>query len=214
MCWDKRIITNTCVLRNSKSIDDWHIQKRGHLLKHYQIQLYHWYFDFCLIFNGEYIYKHCLTGIPKLETFDENMHGMSTDNKRQLVLFDVTGLPIENVPIELATCFREVLDNGGTSHAEPYGESAPSPLPWPELHEVGGGVILPCNNIIRHLPSTYDQKLSLLSRLFPKRKQEVPQDQCHINRISMNVYIAFFISDVQYKTLICYCYFIRMLTPQ
>jgi len=36
---------------------------------------------------------------------------MSTDNKRQLVLFDVTGLPTENVPRELATCFREVLDN-------------------------------------------------------------------------------------------------------
>jgi len=63
--------------------------------------------------------------------------------------------------------------------------------------------------------------------LFPKRKQEVPQGQCHINRISMTVYfrlmfisrviilfIAFFISDVQYKTLICYCYFIRMLTTQ
>jgi len=37
---------------------------------------------------------------------------MSTDNKRQLVLFDVTGLNTENVPRELATCFREVLDNG------------------------------------------------------------------------------------------------------
>jgi len=49
----------------------------------------------------------------------------SIDNnivKRQLVLFDVTCLPIENVPRELATCFREVLDNGGTIHVEPYGE--------------------------------------------------------------------------------------------
>jgi len=35
--------------------------------------------------------QHCLTGIPKLETFDESVHGtcMSTDNKRQLILFDV-----------------------------------------------------------------------------------------------------------------------------
>ena len=47
---------------------------------------------------------------------------MSTDDKRQLVLLDVTGLPTENVPRKLATCFREVLDNGGTIHAEPYGE--------------------------------------------------------------------------------------------
>jgi len=68
------------------------------------------------------MHQHCLTGIPKLETFYESAHGMSTDNKRQLLLFDVAGLPIENVPRELATCFRKVLDNGGTIHTEPYGE--------------------------------------------------------------------------------------------
>jgi len=113
---------------------------------------------------------------------------MSTYNK--LVMFDVTGLPTENVPRELITCFREVLDDGGTIHAEPYGKPAPSSSSWTEKHEVGGGVILPCNYIIRHLPSTYDQKLSLLSRLFPTRKQKVPQDQCHINRISMTVYFS------------------------
>jgi len=52
------------------------------------------------------MHQHCLTGIPKLETFDESADGMSKDNKCQLILFDVTGLPIENVPRELATCFR------------------------------------------------------------------------------------------------------------
>jgi len=45
--------------------------------------------------------------IPKLETFDERAHGMSTDNKSQLVLFYTTGLPTENVPRELTTCYRE-----------------------------------------------------------------------------------------------------------
>jgi len=127
-----------------------------------------------------------LTGISKLETFDEIAHGMSTDNK--LVMFDVTDLPTGNVPRELTTCFREGLDDGGTIHAEPYGEPAPSSSSWTEQHEVGSGVIPSCNYIIGHLPSTYDQKLSLLSRLFPKRKQEVPQDQCHINRTNMTVY--------------------------
>jgi len=95
-------------------------------------------------------------------SFDESAHGLYTDNRRQLVLFDVTGLPTENVPRELATCFREVLDNDETLHSEPYGETAPSPSPWPEQHEVGVGVILPCSYIIRHLPSTYDRKLSPL----------------------------------------------------
>ena len=68
------------------------------------------------------MHQHCLTGIPKLETFDESAHGMSIDNKRQLILFDITGLSIENVPRELATCFRKVLDIGGIIHTEPYGE--------------------------------------------------------------------------------------------
>jgi len=87
-----------------------------------------------MIFNAEFIHQHCLAGIPKLETFDESAHGMSTDNKRQLILFDVTGLPIESVPRELVTCLRDVLDNGVTMHAEPYGEPSPSSSPWPELH--------------------------------------------------------------------------------
>ena len=105
-----------------------------------------------------------MTGIPKLETFDECAHVMSPDYYRQLILVNVTGLPIQNVPIELATCFREVLDNCLTIHAEPYGEPAPSPSPWPEQHKFGVGVILPCSyiHVIRHFPSTYDQKLSLL----------------------------------------------------
>jgi len=44
---------------------------------------------------------------------------MSTDNKRQLVLFDVTGLPTENVPRELR-CFSTLSApplNGGVPKA-------------------------------------------------------------------------------------------------
>jgi len=58
-------------------------------------------------------------------SFDECAHGLSANNKRQLALFDVTGLPTENEPRELATCLRELLGNGGTIHPEPYGEPAP-----------------------------------------------------------------------------------------
>ena len=53
ICCRKTYNKNTCVLSNSGSIDDWHNLKRGHLLNHYQIQLYHWYCDLFLIFNGE-----------------------------------------------------------------------------------------------------------------------------------------------------------------
>jgi len=77
------------------------------------------------------------------------------------VTFGVTCLPTENVPRELTTCFREVLDDGGTIHAEPYCETAPSSPCWTKQHKVGGGVILPCNYIIRHLPSTYMTRSSV-----------------------------------------------------
>ena len=73
----------------------------------------------------------------------------------------VTDLPIENVPRELATCFREVLDNGGTMHVEPYGEPAPSSWLWPEL-------LMQLHNKI--FASTYDQKLRLLRHTVSKTK--------------------------------------------
>jgi len=136
------------------------------------------------MFNGDVFHKHCLTGISKLEMFDEIAYGMSTDNK--LVLLDVTGLSTDNLPRGLTTCFKEVLHNGVTIHAEPYGEPASGPSPWTEQHKVGGGVIRPYNYIIRPLPSTYDQKLSLLSRLFPKTKAGI---KCLDER--MTVYFSF-----------------------
>jgi len=87
-------------------------------------------------------------------------------------LVNVTGLSIENVPRELASGFREVLDNCVTIHAEPYGEPAPSPSSWPKQHEVGSGAILPCNYIDRPLPLTFDKKLSLLTYSFQNKSRK------------------------------------------
>ena len=129
-------------------------------------------------------------------------------------IFYVTGLPTEYVPRELATFFREVLDNGGTIHAERYGE--PSPSHWPEQHEVGGGVFRQCNYIIRPLQSTYDLKLSLLRHTVSETKAGSASRPMSHQCINMTVYFisnvfqsshdtfycVFFISDVQYNTLI------------
>ena len=169
-----------------------------------------------MIFNAECIHQHCLTGISKLKTYDESARGMSTDNKRQLIIFYVTCLPIENEPRELATCLRAFLDNCGTMHAELYGKPAPSSTPWPELH-------MPLHNKIFAINICQIRSSVCWDTLFPKQKQDVPQDQCHIKRISMTVYFSFnvyqsshdtfyCVSDFQYKTLTCY--FIRMLTSQ
>ena len=87
---------------------------------------------------------------------------MVTDNARQLMLSDVAGLPVGHVPRELAPSFQVVLDNGGTVHAEPCGDPVPSTYPWPEQHEVGGGVVLPCDYIIKPVQLFYDETLEEL----------------------------------------------------
>jgi len=149
------------------------------------------------------MHQHCLTGIPKLETFVESADGMSTGNKRQLILFDVTGLPIENVPRELATWLREVLDNGWTIHAGPYGEHnyllalAWATRIWQWCHF----------SMQLHNQTFCHQHMTRSSvcwdTLFPKWKQDVPQEQCHINRISMTVYVSFNVYQSSYNTFYC-----------
>lgn len=41
------------------------------------------------------------------------MHDNITDEKRQLILSDIAGLPIGHVPMCLSSHFRDIFDNGG-----------------------------------------------------------------------------------------------------
>ena len=59
-----------------------------------------------------------------------------------------------------------MLDNGGTVYAETIGDPVPNAYPWPAAHEVGGGVVLPCNYLIKPAAndsSTYDSLTVILS---------------------------------------------------
>ena len=103
----------------------------------------------------------CLVWIPELGSFESKFHTLSTDDKRQLTLADVAGLPVGHVPREIAPIFRMVLDDGGTVLSEPCGEPIPSTDPWPEQNESGGGVHIPCNYIIKPVQSLE----SVLSKL-------------------------------------------------
>lgn len=102
-----------------------------------------------LTVDREYTNRHdehaCLVWLPALDTFSIDMHNMFTDEKRQLKLTDIAGLPIGHVPKCLSSVFRHVLDEGGEIHAEVTGEPVPSFAPWPEPQSEGGGVVLPCN---------------------------------------------------------------------
>ena len=42
------------------------------------------------------------------------------------------------------------MNEGWTITAEVTGEPVPSFPPWPAPNEEGGGVVLPCNNLINH----------------------------------------------------------------
>lgn len=107
-----------------------------------------------LVVEPEYTNIHdlnaCLVWLPPLANFPEDIHAMMTDEKRQLRLEDVAGLPIGHVPRSMAGCFRTILDAGGDIVAEATGEPVPSFPPWPEPKHEGGGVVIPANYIITH----------------------------------------------------------------
>jgi len=48
----------------------------------------------------------CFVWIPELGSFESMFHALSTDDKRQLILADVAGLPVGHVPREIAQIFR------------------------------------------------------------------------------------------------------------
>jgi len=59
------------------------------------------------------------------------------------------------------------------------------------LSEVSGGVILPCNYIIRHLPSTYDQKLCLLRHTVSKTKAGSASRLCILVKMFISLVLIF-----------------------
>lgn len=50
---------------------------------------------------------------PTIEQIPPHMHDNITDEKRQLKLSDIAGLPIGHVPRCVSSHFRDILDNGG-----------------------------------------------------------------------------------------------------
>jgi len=107
--------------------------------------------------------------IPSIQHFHPSLHSILTDEKRQLFISDIAGLPIGHVPRELAPCFRSVMDNGGSVYSEVCGEPFPSAYPWPQAHEIGDGVLLPCTYIIKPAAgdycSAYDNLTTTLSEM-------------------------------------------------
>lgn len=111
----------------------------------------------------------CLVWIPELSDLDGNLHNMVTDKERNLILSDIAGLPIGHVPRILASCFYEVLDNGGTVYATATGEPVPSFPPWPAPQEKGGGVVIPCSYTL--LVDNLDVTVKMLSETLSKMKE-------------------------------------------
>jgi hypothetical protein len=90
----------------------------------------------------------CLVWIPDISKFTLSLHDMYTDEKRQLKLSDIAGLPVGHVPGTLSGCFRRILDSGGHIYAIVTGEPCPSFPPWPAPNEKGGGVVIPCRYVV------------------------------------------------------------------
>lgn len=93
----------------------------------------------------------CLVWLPPLSSFSSDIHDLVTDEKRQLKLSDVAGLPIGHVPKCLSKFFCTILDDGGEITAEPTGPPVPSFPPWPAPSEEGGGIVIPCKFNLTHM---------------------------------------------------------------
>ncbi|XP_048757423.2 uncharacterized protein LOC125667806 [Ostrea edulis] len=109
----------------------------------------------------------CLVWLPPLNNFPPNIHNDITDEKRQLKVSDIAGLPIGHVPKCLSAHFRNILDNGGEIFAEVTGQPVVSFPPWPEPNEEGGGVVLPCKYILENVNAStlFDKLKTILSQL-------------------------------------------------
>ena len=111
----------------------------------------------------------CLVWLPPLETFPKTVYNTFTDETRQLKLQDVAGLPLGHVPWILSSFFCAIMEEGGSIVAEVTGQPVPSFPPWPAPKEEGGGVVLPCNYVIRHSDiKTQYSKLGLLLKNTPE----------------------------------------------
>ncbi|KAH3728678.1 uncharacterized protein LOC127853153 [Dreissena polymorpha] len=94
-----------------------------------------------LLVQPEYtnIHDECasLVWLPELDFIPNHMHSLLPDEKRQLKLQDVAGLPIGHVPRNLAGFFRPLMESGHIVAAV-TGEPVPSLPSWPALKEEGG----------------------------------------------------------------------------
>lgn len=113
----------------------------------------------------------CLVWLPDLETFNENVHDLVTDQTRQLKLCDIAGLPIGHVPRILAGFFRTVLDEKGSIYAITTGEPCPSFPPWPAPSEKGGGAVIPCSYFIKCSPCNFESNVCILHSTLDQMKE-------------------------------------------
>lgn len=81
----------------------------------------------------------------------DQVQEMVTDEKRKLKLSDIAGLPIGHVPKCLSKLFRDILDEGGEITREATDQPKPSFPPWPKPNEEGGGIVIPCKDILSKL---------------------------------------------------------------
>ena len=90
-----------------------------------------------------------LVWVPDINSFDDESKSVVVDEKKFLYLSDIAGLPIGHVPFGLSSAIRELIDKGCYVFAIPKGKPIPSFSPWPQLQEKGGGMVIPCNYVIR-----------------------------------------------------------------
>lgn len=135
-----------------------------------------------LTIDREYTNTHdanaCLVWLPPLENFPEDIHDKFTDEKRQLLLSDVAGLPVGHVPKCLSELFCDIMETGGKIFDVVTGDPVPSFPPWPSKEEEGGGIVLPCNYIFTDINTElcYNKLKECLERVNEGKSMELVKE--------------------------------------
>ncbi|XP_070552299.1 uncharacterized protein [Ptychodera flava] len=101
--------------------------------------------------------------VPELVDIEASMHNIVTDDKRDLVLQQVAGLPMGHVPYILSEGIYKCIDMKLASKVTCCVTGGPrqSFPPWPAVDEKGGGALIPADYFI----TVSDEHLSTAVKL-------------------------------------------------
>ena len=84
---------------------------------------------------------------PDKDSFSKAELESYTDEKRCLMVKDVTDLPADHVPRTMAGAFTNIIEAGGSIYAQAKGSPVETFPTWTAVHNKSGGIVIRCTYI-------------------------------------------------------------------